>query len=406
MLMSKLKALPRTYWSLSSLEFLFRSSIAAASYLTVFLQRENFRPDQVGFINAAISIVAIVTTPLWGMLADRIRSIRKILIVCLSVSVVFWILTPSVSRISFGPLPLVYVVLISGALFKNPGYSLFDAFTVQRADLDGLAYGHVRLWGSFSFAVLCFLLSIILPYTGVGFSFYLYGAVLIPLLVILWKMKGADTGRHAGSGNLSGMGFGRLFGDYYFITFLLFAVIAYIPVNTLMVFLPYLIDAVGEDTAKFGLLNAARGLAEIPMLLLMRRLRRKMPLPAIIGGAASIFCVNAFLLAKVTGIYQILLLQAFHGIGGGLMIGSAAYYVYSLAPEGLNSTANSVNGAVAAVSSITGSMLGGFLILNMGVFSYYRIMSAMLFFAILFFGITLIVGIKILKKPLPVLKAF
>ena len=404
--LSKLKALPRTYRNLSSMEFLFRSSIAAASYLTVFLQRENFRPDQVGFINAAISIVAIVITPFWGMLADRIRSVRKILIVCLSVSVVFWAFTPSASRIHIGPLPLVYVVLIFGSLFKNPAYSLFDAFIVQRADLDGLAYGHVRLWGSFSFAVLCFLLSAVLPLTGVDFSFYVYGVLLLPLLVILWKMKGADSGRHSGSGSFRGMGFGRLFKDYYFITFLLFAVIAYIPVNTLMVFLPYLIDAVGEDTAKFGLLNAVRGLVEIPMLFLMRRIRRRIPLPLIISGAAFVFCVNAFFLARAVNIYQILLLQAFHGIGGGLMIGSAANYVYSLAPEGLNSTANAVNGAVAAVSSIVGSMLGGFLIVNMGVFSYYRIMSGMLFFSIIYFCITLAVGIKALKKPLPVLKAF
>ena len=399
------KTLPRQYWNLSSLQLLFWSSIAASSYLTVFLQKQDFRPNQVGFINAVISVVSIITTPFWGMMADRIRSIRKIFILCMSIGIVLWVLVPVSSRITIGPLVLIYAVIILGAFFINPANSLFDAFSVQRSDLDSLPYGHVRLWGSLSFAIMSLFMSIILPFTGVEFSFCLYAIVLIPLLIIMWKMKGADMGRRTEHINFQNMGFGKLFRNYYFITYLFFALFIYMPVNTLMVFLPYLIEAVGGDTAKFGLLNACRAIVEIPILFLMRTFRRKLPLPLIVSGAAIIFCVEAFFCTRVTNLYQIIILQAFHGIGGAIMIGAATNYVYSLAPEGLNSTAHTINGAVTSIASIVGNLAGGFIILSMGIFSYYRVIFWTMLFALVYFYISIIVGTKILKKPLPALKS-
>ena len=405
MFASRLKALPRAYWNLSLLQFLFWSSIATAPYLTVFLQGQGYRPNQVGLINAGISIAAIIATPFWGMIADRIQSIRKIFILCMFIGIILWGLIPASSRIGLGPAALVSVVIIFGALFRNPANSLFDAFSVQRADLDGLPYGHVRLWGSFSYALVSFILSIVLPRTGVEFNFYLYAVVLLPLLIIMWTMKGADAGRRGERLNFRSMGFGRLFGNYYFITYLFFAMFVYMPVNSLMVFLPYLIDAVGEDTARLGLINMCRALVEIPVLFMMRGLRRKLPLPAITGGAAVIFCVEAFLCTRVNSFYQIMLLQAFHGIGGGCLIGAASNYVYSLAPKGLNSTAHTVNGAVIAVAAIMGNLVGGYIILNRGIFSFYRVSCGMLFFALVYFCLSFIVGKKILKKPIPSLTA-
>lgn len=404
MFISKLKNLPRSYRNLSSLQLFFWSSIAISSYLTVFLQKLDYRPYQVGFINAAISVVSILATPFWGMMADRIRSIRKIFIFCMSAGTVLWVLAPASSRIPTGTLGLVYTVIILGAVFRNPANSLFDAFSVQRSALDNLPYGHVRLWGSFSFAIMSLFLSIILPFTGVEFSFYLYGMVILPLIIIMWKMKGADMGRRAGFSSFRNMELGRLFRNYYFITYLFFVLFVYIPVNTLMVFLPYLIEAVGGDTAKFGLLNACRAFIEIPVLFLMRALRRKFPLPLIVSFAALVFCVESFLCTRVTNLYQIMILQAFHGIGGAIMIGAATNYVYSLAPEGLNYTAHTINGAVIAIAAIMGNLTGGFLIQNWGIFSYYRVISIIMFFALLYFYFSVIIGIKILKKPLPVPK--
>jgi PPP family 3-phenylpropionic acid transporter len=249
------------------------------------------------------------------------------------------------------------------------------------------------------------MLSLILPKTGVEISFYLLGIAFIPLIILMWKMKNADMGTQARHKSFRTMGFGRLFKNYFFITYLCTAVFLHMPVSTSMAFLPFLIANVGGDTTKYGLVIGCRALLEIPMLLLMRPLRRKFPLPVAICGAGVLFCLEAFSYTMATNFTQIVLAQIFHGLGQGFMIGGATNYVYSLAPEGLNSTAHTVHGAVNSLASIIGNLMGGLLIVTFGIQFFYRTVVGMIMFAVLFFITTLLIGIKILKKTLPTLKA-
>ncbi|MDR3138579.1 MAG: MFS transporter [Treponema sp.] len=399
------QGVPKAYWRLSSIEFLFWFATATGTYLTVFLQKKGFMPTQVGFINAVNSLVMIFATPFWGMMADKIRSIRKVFLFCICIAAVLWAVIPFSSQIAVGPLVLMYLIVPLGSFFRMPANSLLDAFVVQRSDLDKVAYGHVRLWGSISFAIMNISLSAILPLTGVEVSFYLYGVAFLPLLIIMWQMKSAD-GAVLGVGrrkalSFKQMGFGRLFKNYYFITYLVFAVFIHMPANTSMAFLPYLVASVGGDTAQLGLISGYKALLEIPMLLLMRPLRRKFPLPVAIAGAGVFYSIEALLYSRANSLIGILFIQTLHGLGGGLMIGAATNYVYSLAPPGLNSTAHTMNGAANAIAAIVGSLSGGFLIVAIGIRSFYLLAGAVIAFALFYFLLSLFIGTKILKKPIP-----
>jgi PPP family 3-phenylpropionic acid transporter len=398
-----LRGVPKPYWTLSSIEFLFWFATATGTYLTVFLQKNGFRPDQVGIINAINSTVVIFATPFWGMIADKIRSIRKVFLFCMCFAAALWAFIPASSQIMMGSFMLMFLIIPLGAFFRMPANSLLDAFVVQRSDLDSVPYGHVRLWGSISFAIMNISLSAVLPKTGVEISFYLYGAAFIPLLVIMWRMKGADIVSAGARKNISlkQMGFGRLFKNYYFITYLIFAVFLQMPANTSMAFLPYLVANVGGDTAQLGLVTGYKALLEIPMLLLMRPLRRRFPLPLAIGGAGVFYSIEALLYTRADSLLEILLIQTLHGLGGGLMIGAAANYVYSLAPQGLNSTAHTMNGAANAIAAIIGNTTGGILIVAIGIRSFYFLVSAVIGFALIYFLFSLLFGVKVLKKKLP-----
>jgi PPP family 3-phenylpropionic acid transporter len=382
---------------------LFWFATATGGYLTVFLQKQGFKPDQVGIINAVNALIMILANPFWGMLADKLRSIRKIFLFCMCIAAVLWALVPVSSRIMLGPLALMYLIIPVGAFFRQPANSLIDAFVVQRSDIEHVAYGHVRLWGSISFAIMNISLSMILPWTGVEISFYMYGCAFIPLLVIMWRMKGVDMSAADAKKpqSLKTMGFGRLFKNYYFISYLVFAVFIHMPANTSMVFLPYLVASVGGDTAQLGLVTGYKALLEIPMLLLMRPLRQRFPLPIAIGGAAVFYAFEALLYTRASSLIHIMLIQTLHGLGGGLMIGAATNYVYSLAPKGLNSTAHTMHGAANAIAAIVGNVSGGILIVAIGVKSFYYVVSAVITFALVYFIISLVVGVKILGISIP-----
>jgi PPP family 3-phenylpropionic acid transporter len=397
----KTESAGRTFWHLSTIEFLFWFATATGTYLTIYLQRQGFKPNQVGFINALNSTVAIVAAPLWGMIADRIRSSRKAFLVCVCFGAFFWALVPVSSRSFIGPLGLMYLIIPLSSFFKVPANSLMEVFVIQRCDMSRVSYGHARLWGSVGWTVMCLLLSFILPRTGVGFSFYLYGVSYIPLFAILWKMNDSGAENIKGRVSFRTMGVGRLFRNYYFVSYLFFALFINMPVNISMTFLPYLVDAVGGDTAQYGLVAGYKALLEVPTLLLMRPLRRKFPLPVAIGGAAVLYIVEALLYTRAGSLFQIIAIQTFHGLGGGLMIGAASNYIYTLSPEGLSSTSQTVLGAVNSIASIIGSMAGGILLMALGVRSFYIMISVMLIFALCYFAASLAVGVKVMGKPIP-----
>jgi PPP family 3-phenylpropionic acid transporter len=377
---------------------------AACAYFTVLLQKNGYSAAQVGAINALNSFITIIATPFWGMTADKFRSIRNVILVTLCAGIPLWTLIPASLTISLGPLSLMFIVVPLSCFFRNAHPSLVDAYIVRRCDRDGLTYGYVRLWGSIGYTLASLGFSVILPHVGVEFSYYGYGLLTLPFMILMWKFKDPDISASGGERKVLSfrqMGFGRLFKNYYFITFMIFALFIYLPTTTSNAFMPYLMASVGGESAKFGLITGLKALLEVPALFFMRTLRRRFPLPVMLAGAAAFYSVEALLYSGASRMTHIVLIQIFQGLGGGLLIGSSANYLYSLSPPELTSTAQTMNGAISATAAILGNLVGGFLIVLLGIRRFYLIISGVLLFALVFFAATLFVGIKILNKKLP-----
>jgi PPP family 3-phenylpropionic acid transporter len=392
------------YLRLSSIAFSYWFGTAACAYFTVLLQKNGYSAAQVGVVNAFNSVITIVATPFWGMMADKYRSIRNIILATLCVGIPLWTLIPLSLKVSLGPLSMLFIVVPLSCFFRNPHPSLVDAYIVQRCDRDGLTYGYVRLWGSISYTIASLAFSVILPRTGVELSYYVYGVLSLPFIVLMWNFRDPDMAAAGGQRKaltLRQMKFGRLFKSYYFITFLIFALFVYLPNTTSNAFMPYLMESVGGESARYGLITGLKALLEVPSLLLMRTLRRRFPLPAMLAGAAALYSVEALLYANASSMTHIVVIQIFQGLGGGLLIGSSANYLYSLSPPELTSTAQTMNGAISATAAILGNLVGGALIVLVGIRRFYVIVSGTLLCALVFFVATLFLGIKVFNKKLP-----
>ncbi|MDR1278227.1 MAG: MFS transporter [Treponema sp.] len=392
------------YLRLSSVSFSYWFGTAACAYFTVLLQKNGYSPAQVGIVNAVNSAVTIAATPFWGMTADKFRSIRNVILATMCVGIPLWMLIPLSLKIFAGPLALLFIIAPLGCFFRNPHPSLVDAYIVQRCGRDGLTYGYVRLWGSISYTIASMGFFFLLPVTGVEAAFYIYGAGCLPFLILMWNFRDPDAAAAAGQRKaltFRQMGFGRLFKNYYFITFLIFALFIYLPNTTSNAFMPYLMESVGGESARYGLITGFKALLEVPSLFLMRTLRKHFPLPVMLAGAAVFYSTEALLYANASSMTHIVFIQIFQGLGGGLLIGSSANYLYSLSPPELTSTAQTMNGALGAAAAIIGNLVGGVLIVLVGIRRFYFIISGALLFALIFFAFTLFFGIKILNKKLP-----
>ena len=282
----------KRYWQFSSLEIVYWFAMATAGYLTVYLKGIGFSPSQIGKMSAVNSAVGIIAAPLFGLIADKIGSVKKVFITCILVGSLLWALVPFTGTISFGPILLCLIVIPASQFFRNPASSLVDNWVVQSTNKEGLNYGTIRLWGSISYAGMALILAAILPRYGVKWTFYMLFLLIIPMVLvsISIKDKGKTTVRKS-SLPFRELRVGRLFKNYYYVTFLIYAIVLNIPMQTGHVFLPYLISHVGGDTARLGLITGYKALLEIPMLFLLKPLRkRKFPLYGLLLGSAPFLC--------------------------------------------------------------------------------------------------------------------
>ena len=63
---------------------IFWFSWSFGSYQTIYLQEVGFTASQLGLLNALTSILSIASVSFWGMVSDRIGSLRKVLITVLA----------------------------------------------------------------------------------------------------------------------------------------------------------------------------------------------------------------------------------------------------------------------------------------------------------------------------------
>jgi len=387
------------YWLLSGVEAAYWFSYLVASYVTVFLQKQGMSSTQIGILNALMSIAAIVGGPIWGAVSDKVRSPRKVMIILLFVAVAMWALIPAASAVTLGIVPMVMVVLVIGNFFKTPAGALKDTWVVTSANIHKLNYGAIRWWGSIAYAVIAFVMSLILPTIGVKSTFYLYSVATIPMFILAFVGKDeAGASKHI---PLREMHFSRLFKNYYYVAFLIMGIFYYLPVNSMINFLPYLMSDMGIDSALIGYIYGYRAIAEIPVLLLMVKFRKKLSLPYLIGIGITLMAADELLLPVCNSLGGMIAVSTAHGLGNGILIGTMTNYVYALAPDDLKATAQTLFASTAAMAGILGNLLGGVLIDAVGVRTAFTTAGLLTMVSLVLLLGTLLAGRFLLKKKLP-----
>jgi MFS transporter, PPP family, 3-phenylpropionic acid transporter len=123
----------------------------ASPFLPAFLAARGLAPEQVGLVLALSTMIRLVSGPLAGRIADRLRALRVVLAICAALAAaaaVMFLATPQ--------LPALLAVALLHAAALAPTTILSDALALGasvRARGSRLEYGWVRGVGSASFIV-------------------------------------------------------------------------------------------------------------------------------------------------------------------------------------------------------------------------------------------------------------
>lgn len=386
----------------AAINFAFYITMTFSSYVTVFLQTIGFNAQQVGTVTALNSGVGIFSSPFWGMLSDK-RSLKKVIHITLTIGTVLFILIPWISGMHVGKVSLLFLMIPIAQFFRMPVMSLIDNWMIKNARNENLNYGALRAFGAFSYALAAIILGFIIPKTRVELIFYVNAVFTIPALLLLVFIKGSEEDSYTTNKNLTfkEMKIGQLFTNYYFVAYILFSAVQRIPYQSSMTFLPFLVAETGGDVAQIGIIMGLRAFVEIPMMMLLKPLRKKFPLYVLIIFATSFFMLDCMLNSIANSFSMVVVISILHGIGNGFMITAGASYVFSLAPEHLKATAQTLLASVNAIAGILGGLLGGLLITMFDIKRFYFIIGIMLSAALLLFILSFFVGEKLLgiKRP-------
>jgi PPP family 3-phenylpropionic acid transporter len=355
----------RRFLMLISVQFVFWALYASVSYIVVFLRERGFGATAIGGMLAINTVLAIVGQPLWGMLADKIGSVRRVFVFCLLASVPPFVVLPLLRA----PL-LVAVFLAISVILRAPLISLLDTWVVEEVRSDPrLDYGRIRAWGALSYSPIVLVYGWLADRISVSTVFpgYLLFAALTAVLFLKLTKEDPITV------HTRRLRAGRLLRRPRYLAFVVFAATVQIPVSAVFNFLPIVVESVGGSTAYLGLIYFVRGISEIPAFLVTRKAARTRRYLLLIIAGASLYLLQLVLYTRVTGLAGLVAIQAVRGPAFALFLTGAVHYVRSIAPLELRATAQATARSLyEGAGGVIGNFGGGALIEHHGLPSLFR----------------------------------
>lgn len=386
----------------AALEFIYWFAIAIGNYQTVYLQSHGFSASFIGLINATVSAMSIVIVPMWGMISDRMRSIRNVFLLTMTVGAIAFAFIPLIAGLPGIGTPLLLAYLCLVYAFRNPANSMLDNWLVRYSNQKMLDYGSMRSLGSLGFAIAGVAIAGAVSAFGTGWTFPVCSIMMIPVLLMSLRTDDSKpiaapaSRQHKESFNPM-----VLFKNYYYSTFLVFAFLICLVINSAGAFLPYLLGDIGVPSTRFGVITAYMAIIEIPMLMSSKKLRQSMPLYMLTILCCICYTAGCLLLStSAHTLFSVMIIETFNGLASGLFIASASNYVYTLTPENLKATGQSIYVAVTAAAGIIASLAGGMLVDAFGATVFYMVIGFIALFSGAFMAITIFIGQKKLKLPL------
>lgn len=371
--------------SLVGLNGIFWFAWAFGCYQTVYLQGVGFSASQLGLLNALSSGVGIASVAFWGMVSDRIGSLRKVLITVLTGGCTLYALTPLLpADLPLSPL-LLTAFLPAVNFFRGSQSTFAENILVRNCNELRLNFGVLRSAGSLLFTVGSLIISSLLPFVGVENTFWISGVFMIPVVIFTLFAREPNS-RKPKKGEKQKLNPGELFHSRPYVMLLVFAFFFYIAVSCEGNFIPYFMKNQGIPSERYGIVLAYRALLEVPFLLLMVKLRRRFPLRNLVAVAAVLMaaeCLGFGLFAN--SLPTMLFFCTFFGLGNGLFIGSSLNYVYELAPDHLKASAQAFYASVSSVAGILGNLLGGMVFDTIGAKPFYLAVTGVYLFSVLIF---------------------
>ena len=152
--------------NLTGVNGIFWFAWAFGNYQNIYLQQVGFAPSQLGLLNAIASAVGIASVAFWGMVSDRLGSVKKVLIAVLGGGALFYSLVPLIPAGTAYTVLALTIALPLINFFRGSMSTFAENLLVRNCNELRLNYGLLRGLGSILFTVGSLIISSLLPFVG------------------------------------------------------------------------------------------------------------------------------------------------------------------------------------------------------------------------------------------------
>ena len=337
----------------------------------MFLQENGFSNAQCGLAIMLQYTACVLLQPLYGYLTDTYITCKRFLMIVSLLSIPAAFLLP----LSVRSVPLAIASIITFACFYNSNDSIITVWLLLlRDERPHIKYEVTRGITSALYAVFAFGFGAFLERFGTRVMFGSYGllAALFFLACLPMPEVACQNTRKSLQANgaplTSREVASALLHNRSYVLFVLSALCFQIGIRATKTFLSNYVSVVGGAQQEMGLLLSLSALVEMPILFVMSRINRRIPveysyLVVLLAHILYLYCLLA-----IPTMAGLTVAQVFSGITYSAELVIFMQFIKQNTPRQMNSSAISL-GMAASVSmaSIFGSFFGGMLLDRFGI---------------------------------------
>lgn len=368
----------KSLWMLKLFLF-FAMSISSmvVGFLPLYFQEKGLSSSEIGMFLALGTLVGLIAQPIWGVVSDKFKTVKKVLVVS-----VLGVLLGIIWLFQMESLLWIFIAGTFFYMFNTAINPLSDNLAKKTATQFNVSFGSIRSWSSIGFAVVSL---------GSGFFFTKYGlgyfsipmiAFAVIAFILALNLRDVDSGGR----KFNMRDVGLLFKNRTLMLF--FVITSFITithrVNDSFVSL-YLFDIGGNEMLVGWLWFIAVASEAIALLFSAVWFRSEHPIRYLIF-VSALFGVRWLMTGFIDSPMMLLTIQVLHGISFAVLFLAAIEYLYNAVPEGVQATGHMVfMGITFMITGIIGSSVGGFIFDHYGGPTLYFTLSVSSFIGMIGF---------------------
>lgn len=375
--------LKKTTILLKGYNFLFFGLLAIfIPFLPIYFQSVGLKTDEIGLIIALGGIVTIIAQPLWGMISDRLKTVRKIILILVASTAICGFFLYQVDS-------FLLIVLLSMFVyfFLMPLDPLTESLTFTTTEAQGISYGSVRTYGSLGYAILSLVIGYITDWFGMGAIGLCFAILGIICFAIVWKIPEVP----ASSAPVTADSLKQVLKNKEMILFLILIFISSIPARMNDTFLGIHITTLGGENNLVGIAFFISGASEIVVFALSYLWLKKGKELHLITFAIFCYALRFFLTGFIDNPKLIVVIQVLQMLTFPVYYTAAIQYLYRIMPREWRATGQTVLALLFfGVSGIISSYIGGLMYEGFGGDLFYYVIAITSLIAALYGSILLI----------------